>query len=203
MRVYVESNFILELAFLREEHSFCLDMLELAEQNQLRLVIPAFCLGEPYEAMVRRAKKRRELHEQLSAEIRELARSEPYHEIPREVQQLTALLLESGEAEKRRLDERLRQVVDVAEIAQTDRAVINTAIDFQRERSLSPQDSIVYASIIAHLKVVGMDSESSCFITKNPKDFNNPDIIDDLSLYRCRAFWRFENGLGFINSTML
>ena len=50
MIVYVESNFILELAYLQEEHEICEKILLLAEQERVSLLLPSFCVGEPYGA---------------------------------------------------------------------------------------------------------------------------------------------------------
>ena len=49
MIVYLESNFVLELAFLQAEHEECSAILRLAETGEIRLVLPAFSIGEPYE----------------------------------------------------------------------------------------------------------------------------------------------------------
>ena len=54
MIVYVESNFILELAFLRTEHESCTALLDSGESHELRLALPAFSIGETYEGWVRR-----------------------------------------------------------------------------------------------------------------------------------------------------
>ena len=47
MIVYVESNFVLELAFLQEQHESCNTIITLAESSQVELVIPAFSIVEP------------------------------------------------------------------------------------------------------------------------------------------------------------
>jgi hypothetical protein len=44
MNVYVESNFVLELALLQEEHETCENILALCERAEAKLVLPAFCL---------------------------------------------------------------------------------------------------------------------------------------------------------------
>ena len=88
MIVYVESNFVLELAFLQEEYESCLELLRLAESQAIHLVLPAFSIGEPYEVWVRRSKQRRELRDQLSTAIRELSRSRPYQASSHEFQEL-------------------------------------------------------------------------------------------------------------------
>ena len=49
MNVYVESNFVLELAFLQEQCSSCEKILSLCEARRIQLLIPAYSLAEPYE----------------------------------------------------------------------------------------------------------------------------------------------------------
>ena len=44
MNVYVESNFVLELAFLQEQSSSCEEILSLAEGGRIQLVLPGYSL---------------------------------------------------------------------------------------------------------------------------------------------------------------
>jgi predicted nucleic acid-binding protein len=78
MIVYVESNFILELAYLQEEHENCERILKLAEAEKIRLIVPAFAIAEPFSAWVGQERRRVDLHKSLTDELRELGRSEPY-----------------------------------------------------------------------------------------------------------------------------
>lgn len=199
MIVYVESNFVLELAFLQEEHESCEELLSLSESGDIRLVLPAFSIGEPYEAWVRRSKQRQGLHEQLSTTIRELSRSRPYQESSQEFQELTNLLLSSVEQEKSRLDETLERILQTADVISIDLSIIRSAIKFQESRDLEPQDSIVYASILDHLTTAS--GGLRCFITQD-KDFENPDIENDLTKYNCKWLPNFTNGLGYIGSEL-
>jgi len=72
MRLYVETNFVLELAFLREEHDACEELLALSEEGKIELFLPVFSVGETYEAWARRSRQRAELHSRLRAEILDL-----------------------------------------------------------------------------------------------------------------------------------
>ena len=200
MIVYVESNFVLELAFLQEEHESCLELLSLSESGDICLVLPAFSIGEPYEAWVRRSKQRRDLHEQLITAIRELSRSRPYQGSSDEFQELTNLLRRSGEEEKIRLDDILEIILQTVEVIPIGLSIIRAAITFQKSLELSPQDSIVYASILDHLATASEDH--SCFITKNSKDFANPDIENELTAYNCRLLTKFADGLGYVRSRL-
>ena len=199
MIVYVESNFVLELAYLQEEHESCEEILNLAHDGKIGLVLPAYSVGEPYDSWVRRSKQRAELHERLSRELNELSRSKPYTEALAEFQEITNTLVHSGEEEKGRLDSSVSRILEAAIVVPIERELIKAAIEFQKTRNLSPQDSIVYASVLSHL-AGSRDDEPKCFITKNSKDFANPDIYSELETYGCKLVTKFSNGLGYAKS---
>lgn len=201
MIVYVESNFVLELAFLQEKHESCSSFLSLSESGDIRLVLPAFSIGEPYETLERRAKQRRELHRQLSAAIRELSRSSPYRESAHEFRDITDLLIRSGEEENNRLNETLERILQTVEVIPIDSSTIRAAITLQKSRNLSPQDALIYASILDHLGKEESDS-FGCFITKDAKDFATPDIKNDLEKYNCKLLTSFANGLEYVRTVV-
>jgi predicted nucleic acid-binding protein len=199
MKVYVESNFVLELAFLQEEHDACQELLHLAETHQIQLVIPMYSLIEPYEVLVRRTKQRRDLHTRLMAEIRELARSAPYRSTPVDFQDITGLLLRSEAEEKQRLNQVLMRISAVANLIPMNSNVIQIATAMQSNLSFSPQDAVVYASVLDDLTA---SPQLGCFITKNSKDFANPDIEQELANYQCQLLWKFGDGLGYMKSRL-
>lgn len=201
MIVYVESNFVLELAFLQEEHESCSSFLSLSESGDIRLVLPAFSIGEPYETAERRAKQRQKLHSQLSGTIRELSRSSPYQESAHGFWDITNLLIRSGEEEKHRLNKTLEKILQTVEVIPIDLSTIRASIKLQKCRNLSPQDALIYASILDHLEKKESDS-FGCFITKNSKDFANLDIENDLAAHNCKLLTRFADGLGYVRSRL-
>ena len=75
INVYVETNFILELAFLQEEHENCEKILDICRSRAQLLVIPAFCLAESYEKVARQVEKRRVVASGPLEELRQLSRS--------------------------------------------------------------------------------------------------------------------------------
>lgn len=198
MIVYVESNFILERAFLREEHEACDALIDLARSGVVRLLLPAFSLGEPYEAWVRRSRLRAGLHRQLLVEVSELARSRPYASRSDRLRETAKLLQESALEERERLDQALLDAANAAEVIPTDAEVIHSALTVQRDLGLSPQDSIVYASILAHLAASAPGPK--CFITRNSKDFLRAALHTPLAEAGCRLMWSFVDGLGFVRA---
>jgi predicted nucleic acid-binding protein len=192
----VESNFVLELAFLQEEYESCNHLIILAESHKIKLVVPAFSIAEPYDVLVRRSRQRTELNRRLADEMHELSRSRPYTEIVEQSREFTRILIQSGEEEKRRLDDALGRILEYAEVIPIGADTLKAAIQFQERLSLSPQDSVVYASVVNHLSSAPADLK--CFLNKNSKDFVNPDIKEQLARYNCRLITKFADGLSYI-----
>ncbi len=199
MIVYAESNFTLELAFLRPQSDSCEALARLAESGAIQLVIPAFCGGEPYESMVRRSKDRKSVRDQLTAEISELSRSAPYSNITQTAQTIIAILSRSVIEEKSRLDDTLLRLTKLARMIPLTSDVLAASLTYQTQFPLSPQDAIVLASITADLESVEPGLEK-LFVTQNTSDFLNPDILELMSAYGCKLLFRFDNAVGYVKS---
>ena len=198
MIVYVESNFVLELALLQEEHQSCDSIVSLAESLTIDLAIPAFSLAEPYEVWRRRNGERTELYERLIQEMGQLERSKPYANTIEDLRDPASILERSGNEDKRRLDLTVGRILDCAVVIPLQGEILKEAIQFQRSLDLSPQDSVVYASVIAHLSAASPGPK--CFLNRDHKDFSMPDIKEGLRRYECRLIAKFSDGLSYINS---
>jgi len=200
MILYVETNFVIELALRQEEYQACRDLLSFVKEHPgVELALPAFCIGEAYEAGERKWAQRRQLHQNLLDEIAQIQRSEPFRERSKELRKLTGLLVESGEEQKRILDGLLKELLAVDRVLPLDRQTFARAVDFQNTRDLKPQDSIVYASVITDLEA--HSGEISCFVTKDRKDFfSNQDIQDELDGLACKLLGKFTDALGYARS---
>ena len=198
MIVYIESNFVLELALLQEEHRSCDSIVSLAESLAIDLAIPAFSLFEPYEVWRRRTGERTGLHKDLIQEMSQLARTEPYAKTVEDLGDTASILVRSGDEDRRRLDLTVRRILDCAVVIPLQGETLRNAIQYQGSLGLSPQDSVVYASVIAHLSVSSPGAK--CFLNRDRKDFSIPDISEELGRYDCRLITRFPAGLNYISS---
>jgi predicted nucleic acid-binding protein len=158
VNVYVETNFVLELALLQEQHGSCGDLLRLCEEGRIQLVIPAYSLAEPYETLTRRHRQRKRL---------EGVRS---------------------------------HLLQVAEVIPLEASLLAAATQYQRTHGLSPQDALVYASILLHLKQ--RQTLQSCFLNRNAKDFDDPDLVEELDVYNCKLLPQFDAGYQFVLSCL-
>lgn len=196
MNVYVESNFVLELALVQEQHESCEAILRLGETGQLRLVIPAYSLVEPYETLVRRHRQRKRMKSELDDELRQLARTLPYARRLENFQNLTALLIESAKEEAERLEDVRVRLFKTAHVIALELPVLEAAARYQRAHDLSPQDAAVYAAVRFQLE--REKAPRSCFLNKNSKDFDDPDLVEELDAQGCKLLPRFDAGYRFI-----
>jgi len=102
--VYVETNFLLELAYLQERCSSCEEILSLAKAHAITLVLPAFSAAEARGTSHRRASERREFHSLLDKHIREISRSEPFRGLNDQSRDVVAALVAGGKESRERLE---------------------------------------------------------------------------------------------------
>jgi predicted nucleic acid-binding protein len=198
MDVYVESNFVLELVFLQEQHESCNRIIELVETGKANLIVPAYSIVEPHETMVRHAKKRMEVSAILDAEIKQLSRSKPYYEETDALQRATGLLVRSLDEQKERFHNTVNKLLAVSPIIPLDAQTFVNASKYQELHALTFQDSIVYASVLGHLST--SKSTAKCFLNRNSKDFDDPDIEETLNSYGCKMLFSFDQGYRYISS---
>lgn len=101
MTVFIESNFVLEIALGQEQSASAAAILQLAERTRLDLVIPTFALSEPFATITQRGRARRRLIHQLNTQLNELARSHPHQEDVSRLRPMPGLL---AQVEKREMD---------------------------------------------------------------------------------------------------
>jgi predicted nucleic acid-binding protein len=196
---YVETNFVMELAFLQREYEECIRLLELAEKENIVIAIPAYSIGEPYEKLVRRRSERIELSRRLKTELKELGRSAPYIKEASRLNDLVKLLINASEEENDRLTIIQKKLLEIADIIPTDIGVLHKALSAQQQLQLGRQDSIVFATIQQHMR---MHDDMRCFINKNTRDFLSPQVQDRFKVYSCPIIPTFSDGLSYIEGQL-
>ncbi|MEA2237962.1 MAG: hypothetical protein QOC81_2686 [Thermoanaerobaculia bacterium] len=196
MNVFVETNFVLELALEQQESPACEKLVELARAASIRLLLPAYCLVEPHETLTRRRLDREALRLRVLIELAQLARSKPLAERAAASQEVVELLLASDEYEINGIEQMKQRLLSVGEVLPLNLGVLQRAAECQSNFDLSPQDAIVYASIRARLELD--HAAMSCFISRNPRDFNDLDLNRDLASLNCKYFSSFATALQYI-----
>jgi hypothetical protein len=98
MTVYVESNFVLEQALQQEQCDACNGIVDLAASGRISLVVPAFSLAEPHQALALKEKARSRLSNELQTHLSELGRTRAYRAVPDDFGALVSILIRSANA---------------------------------------------------------------------------------------------------------
>jgi len=198
VNVYVETNFVLEMVFEQEQSSSCEEIVQFCESGHGKLVLPAYSLAEPHEKLVRQANTRQILYNQLDTELAQLARTSSYREKILGVRDIAGLLIQSNEEERRRFGAVRERILKIGDIVPLSTEILQNGASYEKRFDLRPQDAIVYASVISHLQK--STPPTGCFLNRNSKDFDNPDIADELKRFNCRMIPRFDHGCSYIRS---
>jgi predicted nucleic acid-binding protein len=200
VNIYVETNFVLELTFEQEQCASCEQILQLCEAGQAKLIVPAYSLAEPHEKLSRQARSRRELQQLLDAELRQLSRTASYVSRIKSIQDIASLMVQSNEEERHRFIQCRDRLLNIGEIVALNANILIEAASYETTYDLTPQDALVYVSVIGHLR--HDQPQQACFLNRNSKDFDSPDIIDELRQFNCRMIPRFDRGYSFLQSQL-
>jgi hypothetical protein len=95
-------------------------------------------------------------------------------------------------------------LMDIGRCIYIDGLNFREALSYQYSLGLSPQDSIIYAVIVADLKTEP-EQEAKCFLSRDRKAFgnaNDPSIKIELGKYNCRYIASFAQGIDFLHSSL-
>jgi predicted nucleic acid-binding protein len=198
VKIYVETNFVMELVLDQEQSGSCEQILALCAQGRAQLVLPAYSLAEPHEKLVRNRKQRKLAWDPLAVELTQLKRTAAYQSSVQVIQTAEPLFQTANQDENRRFYQYQRQLLQVAEIIPLTASVLAQAPDHELAYNLSPQDALVYASVIEHLAQT--QPPIACFLNRNFRDFDTPDIVAALRSLNCRMIPRFDQGVRFVQT---
>jgi len=200
MTVYVESNYLLELAFEREQATDCAGILALAEGGRITLALPAFSVGECFERLGRRRSRRVNIRESLREEIRELGRSPTGAPLSGQLRTLSDALVAGADAEAHRYDAVLGRLLACATFIPLDADAIRDSLAARTTYDLSRQDAIILSCVFAHLAATTPDR--AVFINRNRRDFANHDIVAALDARGCALKTEFRAGLAHVTAAL-
>ncbi|MCY7321059.1 MAG: PIN domain-containing protein, partial [Phormidesmis sp. CAN_BIN36] len=117
------------------------------------------------------------------------------------VQDITSLLVQSNEEERQRFITYRERLLNIGEIIPLTVEILSEAALYEAPYDLRSQDALIYASVISHLRQY--QPQSACFLNRNSKDFDSPDIVDELQRFSCRMIPRLDHGYDFLKSNLL
>ena len=202
MNIYVETNFILELVYKQEQYAICEKILEICESKKANLIIPAYSLLEPHEKLIRQANEHLKLQELFNTELRELSLTKSYQNRLDSIEDMRSLIVESNQEIGENFAKYREYLVKIAEIIPLNADILLQAASAEENYKLKdPQDAFVYVSVLKHLQE--NKPQQACFLNRNSKDFNDPDMLDELQSLNCKMFGEFDGGYKFLQAKLL
>jgi predicted nucleic acid-binding protein len=170
MTLYIESNYLLEIAKNQEQAAACESLLQLAEQNRLTIVLPEIAIPEAMMSLQRSHDQRRNLQRSLQSEARELRRTAIHGPL---VESITAIATASEQVigdELSRFNvlvERLLLWCDTIPVTRT------AYIDSQHLAgilALEEFDALIVTVVASH--AVTVEDNWKAFTSRNTRDFD-------------------------------
>lgn len=200
MNVYIETNFLLEIAFAQEQDLSCRQIVELGQQTKIKLILPSFSIAESIEKLIRSQSARNRIQREIKDELDQLARSSFYQADTQAARVVIDLLVRSSEEDLSRFDVTVAELLNMVELVPIDAQLVASAKNLRSAHKLAMQDAIVYASVLNHL--TELSHVASCFLNRD-KHFTNPDIIENLERRNCKTLFSFARGLDYIRYKIL
>lgn len=192
MNVFVESNFLLEIAFQQEHHTACERILAGAATEKYTLHVPQYALTEVFQTLHRRSSERAEYQRYFQKEIEQHRREAEVDsdEVDHLVRLLNDLLTTRTATQAARLFALTQKLAAEAPGPPLTAAVLTEAPALQAAHGLGAQDALVYASVLAGLRQ--LPDGPKLFITRNNSDFEKPSIVEELQRHTCKLLANFK-----------
>lgn len=184
MMIFVESNFVIELAALQQEAEQAELLVQGAESREIKLLIPAFCLTEPFETYVRWRNQRNRSRRELDDQLRQLARSQDHAELAQASQAFADLFSASAITQTKQFRETLSRLIRCASVLPLNEQVVARSLEVQDEFGLEPQDAVVFASVETGLREAP-DAEERTFVTKDRRGFIREEVTAHFKKLNC------------------
>jgi hypothetical protein len=199
VRVYAESNLVLELVLEQEQGLACEQIVGLAERKRIELALPAYALLEPYQTIVRRDNDRKALIEAIRRERVQLRRTASLAGDVGRLQDADDLLLRASQDAFTRLSEVRTRLLLCAEVLVVDAGTLKAAEADASRFGLAFPDAVMVSAVF---RDAAMSNAPSVFLNRNTKDFLDPDVKQYLASVHCSVIGSFESGLACVTNAL-
>lgn len=190
MTLYVESNFVLEIALGQEELVPAERLLAAAEAGAIDLALPSFSLTESFVRISRGIRDRQRLMRQFNTQVDQIARSTPHQAEVGALQSVPNVIATIDQRESDRLASTIERILATAKLIELESAAFQAAMGYRTRYALDLEDAVILAVVVADLtRWPGVGQH--LFANRNRKDFDDPGIAADLKRLGCDVVWSF------------
>lgn len=195
MIVYVESNFVLEIARNQEQAAEADEILGLAEQGRVELAFPSIAVCEPFSTWGYRRTDFARIRSEVERAVRLLLPAGVTFEIVLDAGYVAQILT----ATSARLDETILRMLQTGTAIPVSSDVFQRSLDYRGLGLSKPQDAVVFASVVKDLEARN-PREAKCFVSKDAKDLDQEDLKQLLRRHQCEFKPNFAAGLAWLRA---
>jgi predicted nucleic acid-binding protein len=191
LTLYVESNFVLEIALGQEQAAAAEKLLVAAETGEIEIAIPGFSLSEPFSRLTRTNRERSKVASQFDDQVNQMARSAPHHIEVKSLREIPSLVATIIRRETDLLISTIERILAVSRQINLDLETFNKAMALRKTSGMTPEDAVILEIVIADLSR-NPSSQRHLFANRNRKDFSEPNIVSSLRTLNCDLVWSFD-----------
>lgn len=197
MIVYIETNFVLQLALRQEHNRYAEAVLKLAEQEKIQLFIPWFCIGESYSKLTYLVRERMQLADECQRIADELSRDAQLRdsELLKWFLNARVELGRFNDEQVQLLDETTIRILKSSKTLRVDANRVQESRRVRKQLEFRASDSIVYGCVLEHAK---SESGEKCFLN-NDKAFHQPLVRKELKETKTKVL-AIDKGSDFLTS---
>jgi predicted nucleic acid-binding protein len=196
LRIYVESNFLVELALGQEQAGACDSLLSLTERSEVELVIPAYAIMESLEAVVRRLATFDDVEKRLSNMLSQVGRNAA---LSAEADKLKGLAARVRQSALDTHDNAVARTLSCGRVLPLDKVTLAEAQELRQQLGLRLPDAIMLASVHGDL-TMSPPAVDAVFANRNAKDFDEPATRERLAKQRCKMLTNFTAALALVEA---
>jgi predicted nucleic acid-binding protein len=197
LRLYLESNFLVELALEQEQSEACEILFAYAEQQRVELVMPAFAIMESLSAVNRRLGGFKELDESVN---RALAQLERNASLATDAGSLRGLVLKARKTALDSFEKAKGRTLSVVRMLPLDLETLTRADTLRRDLGIELPDAVMLACVLFDLTSTP-PSGGALFANRNTKDFDDPLVRESLRKLGCTLIFSFSDAAAKIGAT--
>ncbi|MFT4040008.1 MAG: hypothetical protein QM692_17650 [Thermomicrobiales bacterium] len=193
MTVYVESNFVLELALQQEQAADAREILDHAARGEISLAIPSVSITEPFSTITQRLRSMDRLEKLIGTQARDFARSSLYVAEAQDLTVAQSHLKRLVQQKHKILEPVIAGILAVARVIPVDPASYDLALQLQESLRLDLEDALVLAAVVSDLRR-NPSIRTGLFVNKNTRDFFRHDVVEILRRNNCEFSGDFQDG---------
>lgn len=188
VNVYIETNFILNLALRQEESIYSNRIVKLAAIGEICLILPSYCVMESYEALIKRHASRVNLAKNINKTLGDMGRSSFNRKIYETHKSLLTEIPSSISAEITKLDKILKKLLAISVLIPINPRTHKDGVLYRKRLNIRHEPDAFVLGSIKHDIETNRQRGRKIFVTTDSKFIQEPKVRRLLANLRCNYF---------------